>query len=345
MAKYNHTSLLSPSRIAFYLLSIPVFFLALKYIGNFYNIKVLLLQIKLRWLLVAVVLQVSTYVLNAQIIKALLVQNPAMLSFLTLVKMSVVIVFINQALPTGGLSGNGYLFKQLVKRQVPVEKAFSLLILQLICYYIAFLMLLSSAYACYLFDNKNTPAEIRITAFIGYGFFFFLFGVMILISNSRLITLVLSRLCRLGRLGRYLGRKALALPRRYHGSFKEVVTDKKLLLKGISLQMLLLICDIFTADALLEGFQVQMPFIAVFFAVLLSIVIGSLPLSPGSLITYESGMMFFLHLLGCPIHAALVVTLLFRFFTFWLPMPIGFFWYGRLRVYKSIGKVAHANGS
>jgi len=51
--------------------------------------------------------------------------------------------------------------------------------------------------------------------------------------------------------------------------------------------------------------------------VLCSLIIGAQSISPGSLIVYESAMTYFFTKFGAPIHAALIITFLYRFLTFW----------------------------
>jgi len=69
----------------------------------------------------------------------------------------------------------------------------------------------------------------------------------------------------------------------------------------------------------------MLSFNLVVLGLLLSLGIGALPLSPGSLVVYESAMTYIFTMLGLPIHPALILTLLYRFLTFWLPIPIGLF--------------------
>lgn len=88
--------------------------------------------------------------------------------------------------------------------------------------------------------------------------------------------------------------------------------------------------DILTVYAILQGFQNTLSIEKISLAVVLSQVIGSLPISPGSLVAYESAMTYFLTILGTPLHAALIVTLMFRFLTFWLPIPVGLILYRNL---------------
>jgi uncharacterized protein (TIRG00374 family) len=97
------------------------------------------------------------------------------------------------------------------------------------------------------------------------------------------------------------------------------------------LQLFFIMSDIVTVWALIKGFHVDMSFPLVAFGLLLSLVIGALPISPGSLIVYESAMTYFFTKLGAPVHAALIITLLYRFLTFWLPIPIGLLVYRNLQ--------------
>jgi uncharacterized protein (TIRG00374 family) len=114
-------------------------------------------------------------------------------------------------------------------------------------------------------------------------------------------------------------------------SFNALLHKKKNSVLAVFFQLCLIGFDFITAFAIIKGFHVQVAFIHVAFAVLLAIVIGALPISPGSLIAYEGAMTYFLTVLGSPVHAALIVTLLFRFLTFWLPMPVGLFLYRNLQ--------------
>lgn len=61
------------------------------------------------------------------------------------------------------------------------------------------------------------------------------------------------------------------------------------------------------------------------------LVIGSLPVTPGALVVYESAMTYFYILLGLPVHAALMVMLLFRFLSLWLPILMGLMLYHNFR--------------
>ncbi len=328
----NAIRLFTPSRIVFYILSIIVFYLAVHYVGKLKDIKTLLLEMNPVWLLLAVACQIATYVCNALILYILLDKKTGNAGFFTLFKMSIVTLFINQALPSGGLSGNGYVFNQFLKRKVEASRTFRLLILESICYYIGMLILLIVFYSWYLSSYAASNLIITYTAIGGCGFFIFLGAVVIAISNKHTVSFIFKKFGQFGPVKRYLDKvNLISLAGKESISLNTLLSKKRNFVLAVFYQLCLIGFDFITAFAIIKGFHVQVPFTHVAFAVLLAIVIGALPLSPGSLIAYEGAMTYFLTVLGSPVHAALIVTLLFRFFTFWLPMPIGLLLYKNLQ--------------
>jgi uncharacterized membrane protein YbhN (UPF0104 family) len=134
MAKENQNTLFTPSRILFYVFSIIIFCLAVHYIGKLKDIEKLVRQMSPAWLLLAVSAQIITYLLYASVLKLLLREKPGETNFFLLFKLSIVIMFVNQVLPTGGISGDGYIFKQLIKRKVTRYNAFTSMVLILVVF-------------------------------------------------------------------------------------------------------------------------------------------------------------------------------------------------------------------
>lgn len=128
----------NPARIVFYVLSLAVFYLAIHYVGKLKDIKSLILEMNPFWLLLVLVSQIASYCIYAQILQTFLEKKQSKVSFLKLFQIAVVLLFVNQILPTGGISGNSYVYKQLVNRNVKRLDAFHILILELISYYISF---------------------------------------------------------------------------------------------------------------------------------------------------------------------------------------------------------------
>jgi len=331
MTKTKVKQLLAPSRLVFFFLSLIVFYFAVRHTSQLSQIKDLLLGMSSGWLLLVLVTQVLTYAFNAWILRALLNGKTGTAGFFQLFKISVVVMFVNQLLPSGGISGNGYVFNELVKRKIPAPVAFRALILETLCYYAGFLLLLGSFYAGYCFDAPIIVPYISYTVLAGFVFFCLLGTVVVIISHKRALAFLMSKLSRFRFIKRYLDKLNVQLLHADPKSTNLLHGDAKAKLSGLLLQIGILLLDAITIYALIHGLRANMSFGLMIFGFLVTLVIGSLPTSPGSLIAYEGAMTYFFHILGLPLQMALVVTLLFRFFTFWLPIPIGLFFYRNLQ--------------
>lgn len=332
MTERKSNSLFTTSRIVFFVLSLVVFYFVIQYLGKLEDIKNLLLKMKPFWLFIAVGFQLVTYFISALIVHVLLQNDKGVINFFKLFEIAIVILFVNQVLPSGGISGNSYIFNQLVKRNVSSSKAFTVLILESIGYYIATLVLLILFYSLYHIHTDHVKPIITYTVITGLVFFAFLGIVMSIISDERIISYILKKLYRFSRIRHYIMKVNLSsLPDGHKNIVKMFLGNMKGALLTIAFQICIIIFDMLTAFAIIKGFHIELPFMHIGLAVLLSLIIGALPISPGSLIVYESAMTFFLTILGLPVHAALIVTLIFRFFTFWLPIPFGLLFYRNLQ--------------
>ena len=332
-AEANPNNFFTPSRIIFYGFSIIVFYVAVHYIGKLKDIESLMLQMDPAWLLLAVSAQIITYLIYASILKLLLQRKAGTTDFFLLFKLSIVIMFVNEVLPTGGISGDGYIYNQLIKRKVSRYNAFTAMVLESVSYYAAILILLLFFYTWYLNEVTRDTILITYTVIIGFVFYILLFVLVLILSNGRNISFAMHKLEKFGFIKRFIKRASLlSLQNENEGTFKMLGRKKKEIFQTIVLQVFIIMSDVITVFAIIKGFHVAMPFPIIAFGLLLSLVIGALPISPGSLIVYESAMTYFFTRLGAPVHAALIITLLYRFLTFWLPIPIG------LLVYRNLQK-------
>jgi uncharacterized protein (TIRG00374 family) len=335
--KTEPNNFFTPSRIIFYVFSIIVFFFAVHYIGKLKDIEKLMMQMEPAWLLLAVSTQILTYLIYALIVRLLVKDKPGTTDFLLFFKLSIAIMFVNQVLPTGGVSGDGYIFNQLIKRKVSRYNAFTAMVLESISYYAAILIFLLIFYTWYLNLTTGNTILITYTVILGFVFYVLLFVLVLIVSNGHNISFVMHKLERFGFIKRLIEKaNLLSLQNESEGTFKMLGRKKKEIAQTIILQLVIILSDVVTVWALIKGFHVDMPFALVAFGLLLSLVIGALPISPGSLIVYESAMTYFFTRLGAPVHAALIITLLYRFLTFWLPIPIGLLVYRNLQKKRKI---------
>jgi len=322
----------TPSRVIFYVFTIVVFYFAVHYIGKLKDIETLMAQMAPAWLFLAVSAQVLTYLIYALVLKLLIKDKPGIVDFFLLFKFSIAIIFVNEVLPTGGISGDGYIFNQLIKRKVSRYNAFTAMVLESISYYAAILILLLVFYTWYLNLVAHNTVLITYTVIIGFVFYILLAIIVLILSNGRNISFAMHKLEKSSFIKRLIQKAGiLSLQNENEGTFKMLSRKKKEISQTIVLQLFIIMSDVITVFALVKGFHVVVSFPIIAFGLLLSLIIGALPTSPGSLIVYESAMTYFFTALGVQVHAALIITLLYRFLTFWLPIPIGLLLYRNLQ--------------
>jgi uncharacterized protein (TIRG00374 family) len=112
---------------------------------------------------------------------------------------------------------------------------------------------------------------------------------------------------------------------------KIFISKKGMSLRAIIYNIGVSACDIFTIYAIFLGSGISINPIAVAIVYVLTQTITLLPTSPGSLLVYEGSMTYFFMRLGVPFGTSIIIVLLYRCLSFWLPIPIGFFIQKRLQ--------------
>jgi uncharacterized protein (TIRG00374 family) len=102
--------------------------------------------------------------------------------------------------------------------------------------------------------------------------------------------------------------------------------------KCFFLQLAIFGADVFTAYSLFQGMGVSVSFFEVMLCLACTKIVSLLPFLPGSLVLYESSMSLFFVALHISLGSAIIVTLLYRFLSFWLPIPFGLLLYYKWRI-------------
>ena len=97
------------------------------------------------------------------------------------------------------------------------------------------------------------------------------------------------------------------------------------------LQVCIFMGDVFTIFALFKGLGIGITIVQVSTGFILTKIISILPFSPGAIILFEGSMTLFFSRMGINVGTAIVVTLLYRALSFWLPILLGFFLYRKLQ--------------
>ncbi|MBB6270681.1 hypothetical protein HDF26_001108 [Pedobacter cryoconitis] len=158
-------------------------------------------------------------------------------------------MFVNQALPTGGLSGNGYLFNQLVKRNVSRQIAFTALVLETISYYAAIMLLLLVFYGWYLLFEIHVTSVINYAVLLGFIFYITLTILVLVLSKIRTISFVLRKLGKFGWIKRYIKKAGLfSLKNDNEGISQMLRKNKKAILNTILLQLMIIFLPLTARD-------------------------------------------------------------------------------------------------
>jgi len=326
--------LFSTSRVIFYILSILVFLFAVYYFGEIKKAIRLFKKIDPYWLGFAVLGQIGTYLFGAITYQQLLrgfnirIRQPVWKLF----QVSLVTLFFNQTVPSAGISGNTFFFNYLHKKRVAVNHIISLISIELLSFYTSaeIIIILITGFGLFLLNMARTFYIVLGAGFVVY----FLFGLSIeFLSRKHTISVIQKKLSSIKFLAKladkfqesFPAKTHIERPSRFFGEHKGVV------FRAAGLQIFVFLSDAFTILALFYGFGLPTDIFTASAGLALTRIISLLPISPGGLILYEGSMAYFFSRLGVGFSSAVVVTLLYRALSFWLPMIIGFFVYKKLQ--------------
>lgn len=307
--------------------------IGIRYFGTVKNDIELFKQIEPTWLIVAFITQAGTYFFNAITYQVLLQKHLKNTSvpLKELFEATIVMLFLNQTIPSAGASGGTFLLSLLRKNNISTGDSIFVILANLLIHYISmvfFAILLIILTPILHFPHNYT--SIFITGIVIY----LIMGVFVTIGGERETQKFLAS--KIGSVS--LVRKVL---QKYKTSFglnfsneekllKTLISNKIGTLQGITYDISFIICDILTIFALFHGLGIQSGFITVTACYILTQIITILPISPGSLLIYEGSMSFFFKQLELPLEASITVTLLYRCLSFWIPIPLGYLLYGKL---------------
>jgi uncharacterized protein (TIRG00374 family) len=323
---------LSKSKLIFYGFAILLFAFAVYYFAEIKGDIKLFIKVHPAWLVLAIAAQLGTYFINSIICKGLLrtFAPKSLIPIKELFQASIVTLFINQTIPSVSLSGNIYFFNFLKKRGIAEQSAYSLLLLELLTFYTAVVCIILILLFICLFLS-GIPLYFAFI-FLGGIVAFVLFALLIgLLGRGKTVVLLLKKLSRIRFLKKSISKFETIPFSRIKNPWRVYAEHTPVVIKTILLHSCIFLADSLTVFALFHGLGVAAPFLSVFVGFVLTKIISLLPFTPGSLILYEGSMTFFYVHFGVPVAVAAVVTLLYRFLSFWLPIPVGFFLYRKLQ--------------
>ncbi|TAK01186.1 MAG: flippase-like domain-containing protein [Candidatus Manganitrophaceae bacterium] len=275
-------------------------------------------QVEPGWFLLALLLQAGTYLAQGEIWRIVGRAASRPLPLLRAYELSLSKLFIDQALPSSGISGTVVLARALEARGMPRSVVMAGVVVNLASYNAVYAISLGAALLITIVRHQaNLFFEIVSILFLLYG-----------------VTVTLAILALAGRraaiIRKTLGRLRLLRPviKVLEEADTRLAHDRRLLLQASACQLGIVLLDAATVWVLLFSLGVIAPFSGVFASFMLSSLFRTIGLLPGGLGTFEATSVLTLKLVGVPLPAALSATLLFRGLSFWLPMLPGL-WFSR----------------
>lgn len=326
----------SRSRIIFLVFALIIFGFVVYYFAEIKKDIKLFEKINIYWLLAALLTQLVTYIGGAMVYKSLLrmYKSSTLLSLWHVFQANFVVLFFNQTVPSAQISGNTFLLNFFIKRKIALAHALSVIFVELITCYIAMEVMIIVVIAA-LFVLHKVRTIFLVILFIGL-LVFMIFAVSIMFLGKRKsLGKLFNKLNHIKFIKNFIDKQKKSLSPTVDlakvGSPVHIILEHKFVIsKAVAIQLIMIIADSFTIFALFYGFGDHIAWYYPVIALILSRIVTLLPISPGGLILYESSMTLFLTQLGLPLGISIIVTLLYRALSFWVPLPIGFLLYKKL---------------
>ena len=263
------------------------------------------------WLLLGLLLQTGTYVMEARIWQLIIVRAGVSRPLWPYLGLSLAKLFMDQVIPSGGMSGTVLVVRALDRRGIPRGTSMAAIVVDLVSYYAAYVAALIIALIVVWLRGNLTlfiilPAAIFAPVAAGITV------VLGLMSRGRRLPHWIQRLPIVGSGLRSL---AEATPGLAH--------DGPLIARCVGLQVAIFLLDAGTLWIMLHALGLSIHPAQVFASFMLSTLARTLGPVPGGLGVFEAASVATLKLVGVPIATGLAATLLFRGCSYWLPMVPG----------------------
>ena len=273
----------------------------------------LLQQIDLYWLGLALLLQSGTYMMQGIVWRVVVSADGQALSLRKSFELSLAMLFVDQALPSGGISGVAVVSGALTRLGMPRAVVASAVLVDVAIYHFAYASCMAVALGVTLY-HAFLPAWVNVAMLV---FVLVELGVVAFLISlpSGGVNWVKTKLQRFTKLTRLLQWVEHAPP----GSFK----NHRVLVLAFFMHAIIFLLDAATiwVAARALGFTASLG--GVFASFMVSNLFRTIGIVPGGLGTFETASVMALRSIGMPLSVGLSATLLFRGLSFWLPMIPG----------------------
>lgn len=266
------------------------------------------------WLLLAIALQAGTYVVHGQVWRRLARAAGRALPWHLAARVSLAKLFVDQALPSGGISGTLLAARALAALGLPWPAVMAAVVVNTASHYAAYLLSLVLALGLAAEARRAHPALVWVAAA------FSAFAATVAVS---VVALAGPRAARLAQ--RLRGRpaplaRALAL---LADADTGAVRRPGTLVGATACQLGVVALDVATLWVVVRALGAEAAPAGIFASFMVSTLMRTMGVLPAGLGTFEAASVVTLGLVGLDLPLALSATLLFRGLSLWAPMPFG----------------------
>jgi Mg2+-importing ATPase len=264
-------------------------------------------------LLMAVVLQAATYLCEGQIWRGVAKAAHCKLKRRSAYGLSLTKLFVDQTLPTAGISGTVVLARSLEQRGMDRPAVMAGVVIDFVAHYVTFVVCLATALIISIVHRQASPLVLFAAA--GFGIFAITMAVVILVSSGRGPRTLSEKVQHVRVLHRVLSLLESAEP--------SLSRRPTLMLRACAYKLAIFFLDASTMWVLIRALGADAPWPSVFASYMISSLFRTIGILPGGLGTFEATSVLTLKMTGIGVPVALAATLLFRGLSFWLPMLPG----------------------
>lgn len=294
------------------------------------EIASLLTQANYFFILAALASQAVVYLFIAKTYKTIADGfSSVIVNIKTLYKAAIVMLFLNQTLPSMGISSGTYLFSVLKRNGEKSGKGIFLVVFNTSVLYTSYLVSVTLAVLYLLTKGNLTSLQLTASIILGTATAVLLIILFLLTKSINRIRKLLKFISVFFPMGTFDSNE---IAEELFVGKEQISKERHVFFRAIFFRIASFAFESVTIYMIFLAFGLTPNFAAITVAYLMANLFAIITFMPGGLGVYETTMILTLRGFHIPLEAALIVTLMYRAFCFWLPIPLG------LWLYRKSGK-------
>lgn len=317
-------------------------FILLKF-SDFQKVIETIKKAKPLFVLLALFAQVLTYLSVVFLLDNLLMIHNLKIRFSKLIKSVFSMNFLNVAFPSGGLSGTSFLFYFFSKEKIKKGIGAVIVVLYYLFNNLSFYFFLFGVLIYLIAKHEIKTEEIMASAVGILVTLFLTLGLYLFFRKKKLFERVLHWVfSQINKISKRITKREvlkedevlMIISEFYHG-WHEVKNKKIQISKSLLYAIFVHVFDILTIFFLFFALNYKVSLVVLIIGFVLANIFSFLSFIPSGFAVFEVSLALIYSGFGVPFSLAVLVVLVFRFLSLWLPIPVGFWSYRSLTEYHN----------